>query len=155
MTTLQISSPILLPLSVRNTIHVCNKSILGSVKENWKIVLHIAPLPSDEYGSCDVLTYSQRAEQVVNVYIDDMMLAEDLEHSFARTLAHELEHARQVITGELIAHDTENAFYWNREKINLDNVDYKSRPWEHEALKAEEYALKLHAKYSQKELASA
>jgi hypothetical protein len=122
-------------------------------------ILSTRDLDVDTYGECDVLTKEEREDKKIEIRLDELLLANCLEYMFAGYLGHELEHARQVATGELVAHPTENAFIWKGEKISLDYLEYKFRPWEVLAFEAQEKAIDFLAKKKQKnmqkELASA
>ena len=60
------------------------------------------------------------------------------------TLAHEMVHVKQFVTGEL-EHHKDNHFTWKgRVFKNIQRLNYKDRGWEEEAFKNEKTILKLY-----------
>ena len=60
------------------------------------------------------------------------------------TLAHEMVHAHQFVTGQLV-HHKDNHFAWKgRVFKNVQRLNYKDRAWEEEAFKLEKTLLKLY-----------
>lgn len=130
--------------------NILEHTFKGGSKENWTINLFLVDtLDNDTYAECDILTKKQKDSRVITISLDHLLASNCLYYGFARMLGHELEHARQVISGELTALEDENFFIWKGEKISLDLVQYSARPWEHEALKAEEVACEIAAKLSE------
>lgn len=55
----------------------------------------------------------------------------DPEEEIIKTLAHEVEHIRQYVYGEL----NEEMTFWKGRKVNPDKMNYYEQPWEKEANK--------------------
>ncbi len=59
------------------------------------------------------------------------------------TLAHEMVHVKQFLDGDLIKQDHQNYIWKGKFWENIDQVCYRQRPWEHEALTKATKLLKI------------
>lgn len=120
----------------RFTLDVLNHFFKNKLKRNVDIHLKMVTKQSD-LGFC----HGDRNE----VYIDLCRNHENYEGIFtlddiAKTLAHELVHAKQYLRGEIKPTDN----IWHKTGEVYDDTSYRQLPWEHEAYMMEDF---LHTLY--------
>jgi len=122
----------------RFTLDVLNHFFKNKLKRNVDIHLKMVTKQSD-LGFC----HGDRNE----VYIDLCRNHENYEGIFtlddiAKTLAHELVHAKQYLRGEIKPTDN----IWHKTGEVYDDTSYRQLPWEHEAYMMEDFLYTLYWK---------
>ena len=80
----------------------------------------------DALGYCSIKHYDD--EDCISTILMEVDIKQDRDE-LINTLAHEMVHVKQYITGEL----SEDLDVWKGKKINSDDIDYDDQPWEIEA----------------------
>lgn len=80
----------------------------------------------DALGYCSIKHYDD--EDRISTILMEVKLNQGRDEMI-NTLAHEMVHVKQYITGEL----SEDLDVWKGKKINSDDIDYDDQPWEIEA----------------------
>ena len=80
----------------------------------------------DVYGYCNIEHYDEE-DNVIELAME--VQTGQTQSDTIHTLAHEMVHIRQYVTGKL----NDDMSMWNGEKIDSDSIDYDEHPWEIEA----------------------
>lgn len=97
----------------------------------------------DDIGSCAGYTLgdTNSVDIVIGRKLDGVELSEEKMH---KSIAHELVHAKQLLSGELYKvitnpdHVDGPKFKWVYKDVDYIDVNYKERPWEIEAYRLQE-----------------
>ena len=80
----------------------------------------------DALGYCSIKHYDD--EDCISIILMEIDSTQS-RNEMINTLAHEMVHVKQYITGEL----SEDLDVWKGKNVNSDDIDYDDQPWEIEA----------------------
>ena len=110
---------------IKEALHFFAKEL--KVKDYHDVTVSVKAMRKmDALGYCSIKHYDD--EDRISTILMEVKLNQGRDEMI-NTLAHEMVHVKQYITGEL----SEDLDVWKGKKINSDDIDYDDQPWEIEA----------------------